>query len=100
MTDRAPEDILRAEQEEKILNKIEQLDINEILENVKQGIMNGLRKARRKRILCRLYDDPNVELHLSKEHGSGWAIVDGVRVEFAWSEDNGIFDDTVEAMIR
>uniref|UniRef100_A0A6H1ZS70 Uncharacterized protein n=1 Tax=viral metagenome TaxID=1070528 RepID=A0A6H1ZS70_9ZZZZ len=47
-------------------------------------------------LVMRLYDD-DVEINVpDSTDGNGWAIVDGTKVCFHWSEDWGIDDRTVE----
>uniref|UniRef100_A0A6H1ZSH5 Uncharacterized protein n=2 Tax=viral metagenome TaxID=1070528 RepID=A0A6H1ZSH5_9ZZZZ len=47
-------------------------------------------------VVMRLYDD-DVKINVpDSKDGNGWAIVDGTKVCFHWSEDWGIDDRTVE----
>jgi len=31
-------------------------------------------------------------------HSTGWAVIDGVKYEFSWSDDWGIDEDSIEVM--
>lgn len=55
----------------------------------------------KKHLLNKLYQDLTIEIHTFDDDeesgvGYGWAIVDGYKLSFPWSEDYGIYDDQVE----